>query len=70
MITIANVTLLIEAQLIRAALEGHGIAAHIPDELTVQAASPYALVIGGIRVQVEDEDEAAAREILASTPPA
>ena len=70
MTTIANVNLLIETHLIRATLEGSGIAAYIPDELTVQAASPYAFAIGGIRVQVEDEDAAAAREIIAAIPPA
>lgn len=31
MTTIANVNLLIEAHLVRAALEGSGIAAYIPD---------------------------------------
>jgi porphobilinogen synthase len=55
---------------IRAALEGSGIVAYIPDELTVQAASPYAFAIGGIRVQVGDDDAAAAREIIAAIPPA
>ena len=70
MTTIANVNLLIEAHLIRAALEGSGIAAYIPDELTVQAASPYAFAIGGIRVQVEDDDAASAREMIAAIPPA
>jgi len=70
MTTIANVNLLIEAHLIRAALEGSGIAAYIPDELTVQAASPYAFAIGGIRVQVENDDAASAREIIAAIPPA
>lgn len=70
MTTIANVNLVIEAHLIRAALEGSGIAAYIPDELTVQAASPYVFAIGGIRVQVEDDDADAAREIIAAIPPA
>ena len=71
MTTIANCSLLIQAQLMQAALAGSGITAYIPDELTVQGSgSTYSLAIGGIRVQVEDEDVAAAREVLAALPPA
>ena len=70
MTTIANFSVLIQAQLLRAALEGSGITAYIPDELTVQSSgNVYALAIGGIRVQVDDEDADAARSVLASMPP-
>jgi len=70
MTTIANCNLLIQAQLMQAALAGSGIKAFIPDELTVQGSgSLYALAIGGIRLQVEDEDVATARAILAALPP-
>ena len=70
MTTIATCILLVEAEIIRATLAGSGITAYIPDELTVQTAPYSALVIGGIRVQVDDEDATAAREILAALPPA
>ena len=70
MTTIATCNLLIQAQLMQAALAGSGIKAFIPDELTVQGSgSLYSLAIGGIRLQVEDEDVASARAILAALPP-
>lgn len=70
MTTIANYSVLIQAQLLRAALEGSGITAYIPDELTVQGSgNVYALAIGGIRVQVADEDAEAARAARAAMPP-
>ena len=71
MTTLATCSLLIQAQLMRSALEGSGITALIPDELTVlSSGEAYALAIGGIRVQVADEDLDAARAVLASLPPA
>jgi hypothetical protein len=68
MTTVANCTLLAEAQVIRATLESMGLAVHIPDEFTVETAPHWALAIGGVRVQVADEDAASAREILALPP--
>ena len=71
MTTVANCSLLIQAQLMQAALAGSGIKAFIPDELTVESSGNlYSLAIGGIRVQVEDEDADAARAVLAALPPA
>ena len=69
MTTIATCTLLVEAQLIRATLESSGLTVEIPDESTVGTAPHLALPLGGIRVQVADQDAPRAREILA-TPPA
>jgi Putative prokaryotic signal transducing protein len=68
-ITVANCTLLVAAQVIRATLESSGITAFIPDEFTVETAPHLALLIGGVRVQVADEDAPRAREILASPQP-
>jgi hypothetical protein len=70
MTTVATCTLLVEAQLIQAALEGCGVAAFIPDELTAETAPHLALLIGGIRVQVADEAADTARAVLAAQFPA
>jgi hypothetical protein len=71
MTTVATCNLLVEAQILQATLGGNGITAFLPDELTAQTSgNVYAYAIGGIRVQVEDEDAAAARAILAAFPPA
>lgn len=71
MTTLITCNQLIEAQLMRAALAGSGVTAHIPDELTIEASGHvYSPAIGGVRLQVEDEDVELAREILAALPPA
>ena len=67
MTTIARTNSAQEALLLRSLLEGCGIAAFIPDELTAQADPPI-FACSGIRVQVQDEDAAAAREVLAAPP--
>lgn len=68
MITVATCTLLVEAQLIRSTLESSGLTVYLPDESTVGTAPHLALPLGGIRVQVADQDAARAREILAAPP--
>ena len=70
MTTVATCTLLVEAQLIRANLESSGLTVTIPDEFTAETAPHLVLPLGGVRVQVNDEDAARAREILAAPPPA
>jgi hypothetical protein len=65
MVTIANTIRLDEALVIRSILEGSGIRCFIPDELTAQMQWGVVAAGGGIRVQVEDEDEAAARAAIA-----
>jgi hypothetical protein len=55
-----------EAQLLRARLEGSGIVAHVFDENTATLAS-YA--IGGVRVEVADEDYERAMELLLDDSP-
>jgi Putative prokaryotic signal transducing protein len=69
MTTVATCSFLAEAQVIRATLESSGLVAHIPDEFTVETAPHWALAIGGVRVQVADEDAASARAVLATPPP-
>ena len=65
--TIATCQRLIEAQILQAALGGSGIKAYLPEELTAQTSgNTYNYAIGGLRVQVEDEDADTAREILAN----
>jgi len=71
MTTVATCNLLVEAQILQTTLAGSGITAFLPDELTAQTSgNVYSYAIGGIRVQVEDDDAEAARAILASAPPA
>jgi len=53
-----------EADLIKSRLELHGIAAFIPDEGMATANPLLGNAIGGIRVQVSDDDFAQAREII------
>ena len=67
MTTIAICKRLIEAQILQATLGGRGIKAYLPEERLAKTSgklSNYA--IGGLRVQVEDDDVTAAREILAT----
>lgn len=65
MTTVTNCSNLAEAQLLKALLDGAGLPAFVPDELTANSA-PQLLFGAGIRVQVEDEDAAEARRIIAA----
>jgi hypothetical protein len=51
-----------EAMLLKSLLEANEIPAYVPQELTTQAALDFAG--SGIRVQVDDENAAAAKKIL------
>jgi hypothetical protein len=51
-----------EAMLLKTMLEAHDIPAYVPEELTAQAAVDFAG--SGIRVQVDEENLAAARKVL------
>lgn len=66
MTTITTCGDLQQALLLKSILEGSGIAAFVPDELTAQNAPPYMWATGGIRVQVAEEHADAARKVLAS----
>jgi hypothetical protein len=65
MITVAQFSSLQEALNLRMALESAGIAAFIPDENIASVAPPYLFVGSGVRLQVTEEDLAAAQAIIA-----
>jgi hypothetical protein len=64
MTTIIHCSSVSEAMLKRSLLEGSGIRAWVPDELTSEV-QPYLCAGLGVRVQVEDEDADEARRVLA-----
>ena len=59
-----------QAHLLRAYLEGSGIAAFVRDEHTISVDWRLSGAIGGVKVEVADEDFAAARELIVATLPA
>ena len=64
MTTIATFNKPEDAHLLRMRIEAGGIPAFIQDENLVQVDWLLANAIGGVRVQVADEDVAATRELL------
>jgi thiamine monophosphate synthase len=60
--TVATCASVDEALMLRSLLEGSGIKAYVPDELTVT----YRGQAAGVRLQVEDEDAETAKKILDS----
>jgi hypothetical protein len=66
MTTIAQCASIDEALLLKSMLEGNGIAAFVPDELTAQTAPPYLFAGSGVRVQVEDEQAETALSLIAT----
>lgn len=64
MITIARVSYIHEADILCMRLEEAGIKAFIPDQNTTSIQPLYSGAIGGIRVQIDDSNLEAAREIL------
>jgi len=67
--TIATFSKPEEAHLFRTRLEAAGIPAFVLDENLVQLDWLYSNAIGGVRVQIADEDLEAAREFLAADSP-
>lgn len=65
MITVATCNHPFHAQLIKSVLEDSGIPTLIPNELSAQTMPHLILAMGGIRVQVPEEHEIAARQIIA-----
>jgi hypothetical protein len=59
--TVATCSSVDEALMLRSLLEGSGIKAYVPDELTVTYRGQGA----GVRLQVEDEDAETAKTIIA-----
>ena len=65
MVTLRNCSDLAEAELIKSFLAGSGVDSFLPDENSVL----WSNAIGGIRVQVADEDATRAEEILRAFKP-
>jgi hypothetical protein len=65
MTTVVHCSSISDALLKKSLLEGSGIRAWVPDELTSQIAPPYVFAGSGVRLQVEDEDVEEARRVLA-----
>ncbi|HVU07663.1 MAG TPA: DUF2007 domain-containing protein [Verrucomicrobiae bacterium] len=53
-----------EAQLVRSRLETAGFHPFVADELSALSTDGYSMAIGGIRVQVPENEAAAAKEFL------
>lgn len=71
MITLVTVSYLHEADLLCMKLEGEGIRTFLPDQGLSTMQPLLSGAIGGLRVQVEEDDLDRAREVLArETPPA
>jgi hypothetical protein len=67
MVTVAQCGSIDEALLLKSLLEGSGIPAWVPDELTAQTAPPYMFASGsGVRLQVEDEQAESALALIAA----
>ena len=66
--TLCTFSTLDEAQLARMKLEGSGIEAFIPDETMAQMNWLYTNAIGGIRLQVREDDLESARDVLELAP--
>jgi hypothetical protein len=66
MVVVATFSKPEEAHLLRMRLEAGGIQAFIRDENTIQIDWLYSNALGGVRVEVAEEDEAADRELLAA----
>lgn len=64
MITIARFSKPEDAHLLRMRLEAGGVPAFLQDENIVQVDWLYSNAIGGVRVQVAEEDLAKARELM------
>jgi hypothetical protein len=67
MVTVQICSYLPDAQVVQSHLRGSGIEAFLPDELTVQNDWLWTNAIGGIRVQVYDQDAQRALELLRET---
>jgi hypothetical protein len=63
--TIATFSKAEQAHLLRMRLESVGIEAVLLDENMAQLEQPVAIGVGGVRLQVAEENVAAARELLA-----
>ena len=65
MITIANLSDLNEALVLKSFLEAEGIAAFLPDEYSLQNDGFGSFAFGGIRIQVPEADHERALALVA-----
>lgn len=63
-VTVLTVSLPQQLWIIKGRLESEGIQCFVKDELTVQAYNLYSNAVGGVKLQVPEEDVEQAREIL------
>ena len=68
MITVARFSKAEEANLLRMQLEAGGVPAYVLDENTIQAYWFYSDAVGGVRVQIRDEDWEQAQVIMQAPP--
>ena len=68
MITIATFSKVEDAHLLRMRLESAGIPAFIPNENTIQVDWGMTNMLGGVTVEVDEEDFHAAQVLLSATP--
>ena len=64
--TLASFNLPMDAYLLRARLEGSGIAAYVRDENLITLDWLYSNAVGGVKVDVMDEDYEQALQLLES----
>lgn len=63
--TVATCNNPMHAQLLKSVLEDSGIPAFLPNEHSAQTMPHLILAMGGIQVQVSDDNEVAARQLIA-----
>jgi len=68
MITIATFSKVEDAHLLRMRLESAGIPAFIPNENTIQVDWGLTNMLGGVTVEIAEEDLEAARALLSEEP--
>ncbi len=66
MVTIATFDTIIDANLALGRLKAEQIKAWLVDEHLVQTDMLYSIAVGGIKLQVDDQDAERARQILAA----
>lgn len=69
LVTVGQYTMPQDAHLARVELESHGIDAFVRDEFIIVADPLYSNAIGGVRLDVPEEDAERAREILGAHEP-
>jgi exoribonuclease II len=70
MVTVAKCFDINEAEMLKMRLEANGITVFIPDETMAGVNPPIFLSPSGVRIQVAEEDVAAAQKVLAQKPDA